>query len=436
MGQGADGDSAGNAEGGQHRSESMPRLCFIVDDEPAICRLVTFVLTNFGIATEQFDGAHQMLDGMAHSVPDIIFLDISLGDSDAIDAIRGLEARKYRGAVQLMSGAYTLLNEVQRIGERHGLHMLPVLSKPFAIAALRQVVETYSANAGDRLAAPQVAPRGPHAPRVTLVEALANDWLEFWYQPKFDLRGRKMVGAEALARVRHPDHGIIMPNEFLSSADDAAMIALSERALRTVLADLPELHAAGLVQKLSLNIPASALIALPILNIVREHRHAHSAGASIILEITEDQVFHDITKAHEIATQLRIYGVEMAIDDFGQAYSSLARLKELSFSEIKLDHTFVQGCAVNPTNAMLCQTVIELAHRLGSTVVAEGVETVADLIAIARAGCDLVQGFLFSPAMPKQRLLDWQSGEGELTDAVAVLDEIWDGNRGVRAKCS
>lgn len=434
MGDGAGGESVGNAGGGPDRSEPMPRLCFIVDDEPAICRLVTFVLTNFGIATEQFDSAHQMLDGMARNVPDIIFLDISLGDSDAIDAIRGLAAREYRGTVQLISGSYTLLNEVQRIGERHGLHMLPALSKPFAIAALRQVVETYSsrAGAGDRLAAPRVAPRGP---RVTLVEAMANDWLEFWYQPKFDLRGRKMVGAEALARVRHPEHGIIMPGEFLPAAADDAMIALSERALRTVLSDFHELHAAGLAQKLSLNVPASALIALPILNIVRDSRQAHGAPASIILEITEDQIFHDITKAHEIATQLRIYGVEMAIDDFGQAYSSLARLKELSFSEIKLDHTFVQGCSVNPTNAMLCQTVIELAHRLGSTVVAEGVETVADLIAIAQAGCDLVQGFLFSPAMPKQHLLGWRSTEGELTDAVAVLEQIWGDTRGVRPKC-
>ena len=144
---------------------------------------------------------------------------------------------------------------------------------------------------------------------------------------------------------------------------------------------------------------------LPIAAIVREGRRNDDDWAGILLEVTEDQVIRDIPMAHEIATQLRIHRIALAIDDFGNGYSSLARLKELPFAELKLDRSFVSGCGLDVGNAALCKTVADLAHRFGSLAVAEGVETTSDLATIRHVGCDVAQGFLFAHAMPKEFLL-------------------------------
>jgi EAL domain-containing protein (putative c-di-GMP-specific phosphodiesterase class I) len=116
-------------------------------------------------------------------------------------------------------------------------------------------------------------------------------------------------------------------------------------------------------------------------------------------------VVKDVTLMHEIATQLRIYGITFAIDDFGEGYSSFARLRELPFAELKLDRSFVHNCAVDTQNAGICQAIIDLAHHFGAVAVAEGLENPADLQAIHRMGCDMGQGFLLARPMPKSRLV-------------------------------
>src|SRR5262249_56367260 len=126
----------------------------------------------------------------------------------------------------------------------------------------------------------------------------------------------------------------------------------------------------------------------------------------IIVEVTEDQVGGDLRVAQEIATRLRVSGVTIAIDDFGAGYSSLSSLRELPFVEIKLDHSFVHNCATDATNAAICQTAVDLAHRFGSAAVAEGIENAADLQALMVMGCDFGQGVLIAPPMPLERFLD------------------------------
>src|SRR5207248_8727044 len=114
----------------------------------------------------------------------------------------------------------------------------------------------------------------------------------------------------------------------------------------------------------------------------------------------------DLKRANEIAITLQASGIKIAIDDFGAGYSSLSSLRELPFVEIKLDHSFVHNCATDATNAAICQTAIDLAHRFGSAAVAEGIETAADLRALMVMGCDFGQGVLIAPPMPQERFLD------------------------------
>ena len=385
-------------------SVASPTLCFIVDDEPAIGQFISMALRASGIGAEQFIDIPSMLERLGECSPDLIFLDISLGDDDAIDAIRGLAARSYGGGVALMSGhAAAFLEDVRTIGNRYGLTMLPVLTKPFRLEAVRQSVEAVR---NLQKSTPSELPENPgrFVPRVELGEALGQGWVEIWYQPKLHLDKRHLVGAEGLARVRHPALGLLTPESFIPGASDASLIALAEHALKTAIRDAAEFARMGRVLRLAINVPVEALLALPIASIVRQARRENQEWHGIILEVTEDQIVRDIPLAHEIATQLRIHGVALALDDFGSGYSSLARLAELPFAELKLDMSLVADCSNDTARMELCRMVIELAHRFGCQAVAEGIEHTADLEAIRRVGCDVGQGYIFARPMPKEFL--------------------------------
>jgi EAL domain-containing protein (putative c-di-GMP-specific phosphodiesterase class I) len=124
------------------------------------------------------------------------------------------------------------------------------------------------------------------------------------------------------------------------------------------------------------------------------------------VEVTEDQIVRDMKLAQEVADRLRISGIKIAIDDFGAGYSSFSSLRELPFVELKLDSSFVKNCATDATNAAICQTAVDLAHRFGSAAVAEGIENAANLQALMVMGCDFGQGVLIAPPMPQERFLD------------------------------
>jgi EAL domain-containing protein (putative c-di-GMP-specific phosphodiesterase class I)/CheY-like chemotaxis protein len=394
-------------------------LCYVVDDEQGIRHMISYALQTDGIATREFESAAALLDAVAECAPDLIFLDLSLDGSDAVDAIRGLDLLGYGGTVQLISGRdEALLNDIKDIGQRRSLRMLPVLPKPFRLDAIRQVVKDLEV--AGRSSAPQslrqhadqaalldVDPgaQGAPGPSISLAEALANDWVEFWYQPIVDLRGNCLAAAELLARVRHPKCGILSPSAFLPGADVATLCALTERAIIHGLRDWQAFAEIGIRLKLAINVPVTALTTLAIPALVREHRPPDPKWPGLILEVTEDEIIRDIALANEVATQLRLYDVSLSIDDFGAGYSSLSRLREMPFCELKLDRSFVTNCAHDEMKAGLCQTIVDLAHHFGKVAVAEGIENAADLQALYRMGCDLGQGYLIARPMPKDQFL-------------------------------
>jgi EAL domain-containing protein (putative c-di-GMP-specific phosphodiesterase class I) len=243
-------------------------------------------------------------------------------------------------------------------------------------------------------------------PRISLAEALENNWLEIWYQPKIDLKRKCLAGAEALARIHHPQHGLLWPESFLPDVDEDSIGRLTELALIATLRNWSTFEEAGFNLHLAINIPVGVLVRLAIADLVRDHRPKSERWPGLILEVTEDQIVRDIKLASEIANELRTSGITISIDDFGAGYSSFSSLRALPFAEIKLDSSFVGGCAVDPTNAAICQTAIDLAHRFGSAAVAEGIETAADMQSLIVMGCDFGQGVLIAPPMPQQRFLD------------------------------
>jgi EAL domain-containing protein (putative c-di-GMP-specific phosphodiesterase class I) len=245
-----------------------------------------------------------------------------------------------------------------------------------------------------------------HRPRIDVDEALRNGWFEMWYQPKIDLKRKCLAGAEALARIRHPHYGLLLPASFLPGVADGAISRLTEHALIATLDSWSEFEEAGFNLQLAINIPVSVMLKLPIPALVEQYRPQSERWPGIILEVTEDQIVREMKAAQSVAEQLRASGIKIAIDDFGAGYSSFSSLRELPFVELKLDHSFVRNCATDATNAAICQTAVDLAHRFGSAAVAEGIENAADLQALMVMGCDFGQGVLIAPPMPLERFLD------------------------------
>jgi EAL domain-containing protein (putative c-di-GMP-specific phosphodiesterase class I) len=237
--------------------------------------------------------------------------------------------------------------------------------------------------------------------KLTLGEVLRRNWFELWYQPKIDLRTRRLVGAEGLVRARRPDGSVMSPGVFLPGAGEPDMLALTERVIITALRDWEECAAHGASVKLSVNVPVSAFVKLPIAQMLREERPAAANWPGLILEVTEDEVVGDLALANDVAAQLRAFNCTLALDDFGTAYSSLARLRELPFSELKIDRSYVTNCHVDKVNAGLCETIVELAKRFGLKSVAEGIETTHESHKLQGIGCDIGQGYLFAKPMPK-----------------------------------
>jgi EAL domain-containing protein (putative c-di-GMP-specific phosphodiesterase class I) len=236
---------------------------------------------------------------------------------------------------------------------------------------------------------------------VGLADILDRGWLELFYQPKIELKTKRLVGAEGLVRARHPTQGLLSPGVFLPGASESD----TERVIITALQDWQACAAAGIPLKLSVNVPVSALVKLPIAGILRQWRPRTSTWPGLIMEVTEDEIIHDLKIANEVADALREFNCTLALDDFGAGYSSLARLRQLPFSELKIDRSYVMNCHVDRVNAGLCETIVELARRFGLKTVAEGIETPHESHKLQGIGCDIGQGYLFGKPMPKAQLI-------------------------------
>jgi EAL domain-containing protein (putative c-di-GMP-specific phosphodiesterase class I) len=326
--------------------------------------------------------------------PDVIILDLSLERSDAIEVMQSLAAARFGGAVLLASGhdAETL-DGVRTIGERLGLAMLPPIHKPFRLETLRSRLEDAGGSA---------AQSGVEA---NLEAALRNNWLELWYQPKIDLGTLQIVGAEALIRLRHPERGVVSPAEFLPPPGHPLNQPLTDFVVRRSLADWasfggwPAVAGAWPAKRLAINVPASILHSPDFVRNLRRHLAEYPNVGGLIVEITESEALDEPELAHDAAVQLKLHNVDVSIDDFGAGHSTFARLEELPFVELKLDRSYVTGCAIDQDKRWICRTVVELAHRRGLRAVAEGVETADDLRALAGMRYDMAQGFHFARPM-------------------------------------
>ena len=371
----ADKDTASPAVPAERDSGRVP-ICFLLDGDASIRHFLSLVLHGAGLDTEEFADGQSFRTAIARRSPDVVFVNIALESTEAIECIVALGRAGYFGFVQLMSGrGSAVLEHVKIVGEQHRLHMLPVLKKPFETAAILKIL--HELKLGDPPAV---------AARLDLAEALKNNWIEFWYQPKIDLRKKQLVGVEAFARARHPQYGVLTSSAFMPGAKEPELVALSELGLAHGLKANLSFAKLGVNLRLAVNIPVSALVKVPITEIVDNYRPQFEKWPGVIIDLMEEQIVADLSLASALTKKLKPFNVHLAIDEFGRGYSSLARLKELPFAELKLDRAFVADCGTDKVHAPLCKTVIDLAHSFGSIAVGIGIEKASDALALVSMG--------------------------------------------------
>jgi EAL domain-containing protein (putative c-di-GMP-specific phosphodiesterase class I) len=227
--------------------------------------------------------------------------------------------------------------------------------------------------------------------------------LVLFYQPILDLKKGRITRLEALVRWQHPQHGLLTPDRFIGIAENNGLIAeLDHWVLRQACHDLSLLSEQGHTE-LIMAVNCSAL------NLTRDEladeienalRFGGIAANRLELEVTENALMGNISSTLALLRQIRALGVSLSIDDFGTGYSSLAYLKRLPLNTLKIDRSFIQDIPKSATDIDIVQAIIGMAHTLHLQVVTEGVETLQQLEVVQKHGCDFVQGYLLSAAVP------------------------------------
>jgi EAL domain-containing protein (putative c-di-GMP-specific phosphodiesterase class I) len=249
-----------------------------------------------------------------------------------------------------------------------------------------------------------------------LRRAITEHELVLHYQPKLDLRTKRIDRVEALVRWQHPTHGLVPPAEFIPLAEQTGLInPLTHYVLDEALSQCSRWLAEGRDISVSVNVSPRNLNDGAFPETVAEQLRVHQVPAeNLLLEVTESAIILDPGRAEATLNALSRLGVRLALDDFGTGHSSLALLGRLPLDQIKIDRSFVTDLATNPGNEVIVRSIISLGHQLGLEVVGEGVETVEVTARLQHYGCDILQGYTLTPPLPAGELEHWLE-EDQLT---------------------
>lgn len=238
--------------------------------------------------------------------------------------------------------------------------------------------------------------------------ALLNHRLRMVYQPKVSLCDGRLKRVEALVRWTDPDIGPVAPSRFVPLAEKHGLIdELTQWGLRTTLRQWLDWRAAGLDLHIAFNISALSLQHLDFPDLVERMCRALDVPTDrLVLELTEGAT-QPLIKLMDTLTRFRIKGIGLAMDDFGVGYSTLMQLRQLPFTEIKIDRFFVSDATSSADSAAIVASTIDLGHRLGLTVTAEGIETEAQMLLMRQLGCDVAQGYYVSHPLEPDELAPW-----------------------------
>ncbi len=257
-----------------------------------------------------------------------------------------------------------------------------------------------------------------------LRRALDRRELTLHYQPKVSISGGDVVGAEALVRWQHPARGLLFPDSFIPLAEHTGLIGpLTTYVLDSALAQARAWLDTGHPLTVSVNLSARNLLDSRLPAEVAGLLGQHGVPAELLeLEVTESAIMTEPERAHSLLEELSALGVRISIDDFGAGYTSLGQLKNLPVTELKIDKSFVLTMDSDSSNALIVQSVVDLGHNLGLTLIAEGVETAQALSTLRGYGCDVAQGYHIARPLAAAAFDQWRAAQLAET---AVTQPVW-----------
>jgi EAL domain-containing protein (putative c-di-GMP-specific phosphodiesterase class I) len=322
---------------------------------------------------------------------DLIVSDLDMEEMDGMELIRHASQIGYSGNIIITSShERELLDSVGKMARAYGVALLGILKKPVTLECLENLMA----------AAQTAAAQRPE--RIFGIDEISDGISagEFhpYFQPKIDLASGRVVGAEALARWRHPEFGMIGPNAFIPPLERAGQLeSLTFQMIAQASTAGRRWRDAGAHVTVSVNLSPSLLdnpgLAARVAGIVS------SAGLKpqdIVLEITETAAARNLGSTLENLVRLRMRGFGLSIDDYGTGFSTLQQLQLVPFTELKIDKCFVAGCDASNSFRSIIGSSVQLAHGLGAIAVAEGIETRSEWEVLKQSGCDAAQGYLIS----------------------------------------
>ena len=369
----------------------------VIDDQPDMAAMVGRAARLAGFDTiVTTDGADFLVRALSWS-PTVIVLDPAMPEFDGLGILTELADQGSNAHILILSGLSRSAMEAARLfGRNLGLNIGGILQKPLRIEVLRAALRTIY-NDEELISG-----------KDTL---LAIERGEFFleYQPKVRLDTLEPIGVEALARWNHPERGVISPDSFIPIMEGAGVMArFTPHVIAMAVTQARRWRAIGTNLNIAINVSGACVASLPLDSIIARHCADQRVDpAMLTVEITETAAMGDVIQANACMRRLKAMGVRISIDDFGTGYSSLVQLHRLPFSEIKIDRSFVHGCAVNSEGGIIVRTIINLADSLNLEVVAEGIETETSRDFVQSHGCDIGQGYLFSPPRVAQAIPGW-----------------------------
>jgi EAL domain-containing protein (putative c-di-GMP-specific phosphodiesterase class I) len=373
-------------------------LAIVVDDEPAIRNIVGMIAQEAGFDTLVAESGAALLnilgDGKSSEKvphhPAVILLDLQMPGTDGVQVMTALAERAYSSRIVLLSGTDMRVIELARENARQrGLTITAVVQKPFRRAELLAIL--------DRIAA-----ENETFSAKMLASCLESNTVALHYQPKIALATNEVAAVEALLRCKDSAGRLVSPENVVAIAEQAGMIdALSEYIFRQAVHQRRVWSEAGWELGIAVNLSACCSFDSGLPDMLAGICDAENVPTSAItLELTEGAVMNDRLLAAETLLRLRLKGFKLSIDDFGVGYSSLVRLKQLPFTEVKVDKSFVMGLQQSRDNAAIVRAIVQLAHALDMQAVAEGIEDAVAFDFVASLGCDTAQGYHIARPMP------------------------------------
>ncbi len=370
----------------------------ILDDDPAIGRLVGRVAAPFGFASDITVDSQNFRRSYESGVPDVIFLDLRLGETDGIEELRYLSRRLYRNPLVLVSGFdERVLGTSEQLASGLGLTVMGALTKPVRVERLKEIFD-------------RVKARGEPCSANRLFEAILHNELFLEYQPIVTRERRAVAGLEALVRWKHPENGRLMPDQFIPLAAQSVEIidALTDWVVAAAARERERQRWQGFDLRMSVNVPGGTLHSLDFPDRIQAIlREVGVMPGQFCVEITETASSEESVRTMDIVCRLRLKGIEVVIDDFGTGYSSLKNLCQIPFSALKIDRSFVAEMTTSSAARAIVKSTIDLAHNMDLKAIADGVETEETANLLASLGVDALQGCLIAPPLPVGRLDNW-----------------------------